>query len=290
MPGCDRAVARELGGAGGTEGDVVSFGDRLAEVTAQRGRLCVGIDPHPQLLREWGLSVDAAGLERFAMICAEAFGPVAAVVKPQSAFFEAHGARGIAVLERVLGTLREAGALSILDGKRGDIGSTMDAYAEAYLAEGAPLAADAVTLSPFLGFGALEPAIELAARNGKGVFVLARTSNPEGAELQLARAETVSIAQSIVGRAGAWNADGSATVGLVVGATGPHGLELGALRGPILAPGFGAQGATVAELATVFGPVLGEVLPASSRAVLRNGPAVGDLRETVRSVTASLPA
>lgn len=269
---------------------MTSFGDRLARVTAERGRLCVGIDPHPQLLRDWGLPVDPAGLERFAMTCVEAFGPVAAVVKPQSAFFEAYGAQGVAVLERVLGALRQAGAVSVLDGKRGDIGSTMAAYAEAYLADGAPLAADAVTLSPYLGFGALEPAIELAARTGRGVFVLARTSNAEGAELQQARSAGGSVAQSIVDKAGARNADGAATVGVVVGATGAHGLDLGALRGPILAPGFGAQGATAAELETVFGSALGDVLPASSRAVLRNGPAVADLRETVRAVSASLPA
>lgn len=270
-----------------------TFAERLEAVTGERGRLCVGIDPHPGLLRDWGLNADPAGLERFAMTCVQAFGDLVGVVKPQSAFFECYGAKGIAVLERVLTELREAGALSILDVKRGDVGSTMDAYARAYLSEDAPLVADAITVSPYLGFGALEPALELARQGGRGVFVLARTSNPEGGALQRARLdselnEQPSVAQSIVDAAAETNADGSGTVGLVVGATRAHGLSLDRLNGPILAPGFGAQGAGPADLATVFGNARARVLPASAREVLRAGPDVTHLREACRTLESSL--
>ncbi|HEX2264522.1 MAG TPA: orotidine-5'-phosphate decarboxylase, partial [Pseudonocardiaceae bacterium] len=160
------------------------FGVRLARVVAARGALCAGIDPHPELLRQWGLDDDVAGLERFARGAVEALAPEVAVIKPQSAFFERYGSRGVAVLERVLVAARDAGALVLLDVKRGDIGSTMAGYAAAYLSDGAPLAADAITVSPYLGVGALEPAFELASGTGRGVFVLALTSNPEGAAVQ----------------------------------------------------------------------------------------------------------
>ncbi|AHH96126.1 orotidine-5'-phosphate decarboxylase [Kutzneria albida] len=258
------------------------FGARLTERVAERGPLCVGIDPHPGLLTDWGLTVDAAGLERFALTCVEAFAGEVAVVKPQSAFFEAHGSRGVAVLERVLAETAQAGALTLLDVKRGDIGTTMAAYAQAYLAEGSPLAADAITVSPYLGFGSLDPALDLAGQTGRGIFVLALTSNPEGASVQRAVDTTGrTTAQAVVDAAAARNA-GSVplgSVGLVVGATvGRSGLDLSALNGPLLAPGFGAQGATAADLRAVFGDTLPAVLPASSRDVLRHGPDVAALR------------
>src|SRR5437764_1658433 len=127
---------------------VSPFGTRLAEAMAARGSLCVGIDPHPGLLADWGLPVDAKGLERFALTAVEAVAGEVPVIKPQSAFFEAYGSAGIAVLERTIDEARQAGALVLLDVKRGDVGSTMAAYAAAYLAAGAPLAADAITVSP----------------------------------------------------------------------------------------------------------------------------------------------
>ena len=121
------------------------------------------------------------------MTCVEAFAGTVAAVKPQSAFFERFGSAGVAVLERTLAGLRDAGTLSLLDVKRGDIGSTMAAYAQAYLADDSPLRADAITLSPYLGYGSLRPALDLARDTGRGVFVLALTSNPEGASVQHAR-------------------------------------------------------------------------------------------------------
>ncbi|HEX2131253.1 MAG TPA: orotidine-5'-phosphate decarboxylase [Actinophytocola sp.] len=267
------------------------FGARLTTAVSLRGPLCVGVDPHPALLDAWGLPATAAGLERFALTCVEALAGEVAVLKPQSAFFEAYGSVGVAVLERLIAEARKAGALVLLDVKRGDIGSTMAAYAQAYLAEGSPLAADAVTLSPFLGFGALEPAIDLAGSTGRGVFVLALTSNAEGATVQRAEADGRSVAQAVVDEAAARNAGASPLghVGLVVGATvGSTDLDLSGLHGTILAPGFGAQGATVADLSRVFGPSLRHVLPSSSREILRHGPDVGALRTAALRVRDSL--
>lgn len=281
---------RTFGGSGGSEthgkcahGDKGGFGARLAAAVADRGPLCVGIDPHPELLDAWGLADDADGLDRFALTAVDALASRIAVLKPQSAFFERHGSRGIAVLERVLSRAREAGALVLLDVKRGDIGSTMTAYAQAYLDDAAPLAADAVTLSPYLGVGALAPALELAGRTGRGAFVLALTSNPEGAAVQRAQTrggprDGRSVAQQVVDAAAAANAGASPQghVGIVAGATAKStettGLDLDVLNGPLLAPGVGAQGAAVADLPRLFGPAVRYVLPTTSRDVLRRGP------------------
>ncbi|MBY8852679.1 orotidine-5'-phosphate decarboxylase, partial [Saccharothrix sp. MB29] len=230
-------------------------------------------------------------LERFARTCVEAFGGRVALVKPQSAFFEAHGSRGVAVLERVISDLRDSGTLVLVDAKRGDIGSTMAAYAAAYLTEGSPLAGDAVTVSPYLGFGSLAPALDAAAANGRGIFALALTSNPEGPPCSARRPDGRSVAQSVVDAAARANAglDPLGDVGLVIGATvGDHGLDLSDLHGYVLAPGFGAQGATVADLRAVFGPELRGVLPASSRDVLGHGPGTASLRSAVDAVRRSL--
>lgn len=251
-----------------------AFGARLAAAVTAHGALCVGIDPHPGLLAQWGLADDADGLERFALTCVDALAGRVAAVKPQSAFFERHGSRGIAVLERLLAALAGTSTLTVLDVKRGDIGSTMDGYADAYLAVGAPLGADAVTLSPYLGFGSLAPAIDAAAAAGRGVFVLARTSNPEGAQVQLAERAGRRVAQTVVDGAAARNAGAAPVgdVGVVVGATTEHGLDLSALHGAVLAPGLGAQGAGPADIAARFAGVSGIVLPTASRSVLRAGP------------------
>ncbi|MTD12953.1 orotidine-5'-phosphate decarboxylase [Nakamurella sp. YIM 132087] len=264
---------------------MTTFGERLTAATATRGPLCVGIDPHPGLLDAWDLPRTVAGLERFAMTAVEALGPEVAVIKPQSAFFEAFGSAGVAVLEKVLAGCREAGALVLLDAKRGDIGSTMAAYAAAYLTDDSPLAADALTVSPYLGFGSLRPALDAAAVSGRGLFVLALTSNPEGPELQHAVAGERSVAQTIADHAAAENAGASplGSVGLVVGATiGRTGVDLSAVNGPLLAPGIGAQGATAADLRTVFGDDLSAVLPTTSREVLGAGPDVAALRAAAR--------
>jgi orotidine-5'-phosphate decarboxylase len=270
----------------------VTFGEKLAKAVAAHGPLCVGIDPHPSLLDAWGLSQTAEGLERFALTAVEAFGGNVSMVKPQAAFFETYGSRGVAVLERVIAELRDSGTLVLVDAKRGDIGSTMAAYAQAYLGDGSPLAGDAVTLSPFLGFGSLQPALDTARETGRGVFVLALTSNPEGAQVQRVVApDGRTVAQTIIDFAAARNSGISpcGDVGLVVGATiGETDVDLSRFNGPILAPGFGAQGGSVADLKRLFGPDMRNVFPTSSRDVLKHGPDVSSLVSAVQRVQQSL--
>ncbi|AEA25696.1 orotidine 5'-phosphate decarboxylase [Pseudonocardia dioxanivorans CB1190] len=272
------------------------FGARLVRTTDALGTLCVGIDPHPSLLAEWGLTDDVDGLARFCDGCLAAFAGAVAVVKPQSAFFERHGSAGVAVLERLLAGFAGSPTLTLLDVKRGDIGSTMDGYADAYLGVGAPLGADAVTLSPYLGFGSLAPALGAAREAGRGVFVLARTSNPEGGPVQLADWAGRSVAQGIVDGAAAANAAAGAAdgplgdVGVVIGATHDHGLDLSALRGAVLAPGLGAQGAGPADVADRFAGLSGLVLPTASRSVLRAGPEPAALCGAAESLRDELAA
>jgi orotidine-5'-phosphate decarboxylase len=265
------------------------FGSRLGRAMADLGPLCVGIDPHPALLKAWGLNDDAAGLERFSLTVLEAVGPLAAAVKPQVALYERHGSAGMAVLERTLAEAAAGAVLTIADAKRGDIGSTMAAYADAWLRDGSLLAADSVTLSPYLGFESLRPALDLAAECGRGVFVLALTSNPEGASVQhvggpdsVARRITESAARENRRYAGALG-----SVGLVVGATVGSALQdlqldLESVRGVILAPGLGAQGATAEDLRSTFGSAYAQVLGTSSRDILAAGPGVRGLQDAVR--------
>lgn len=270
------------------------FGVRLAEATAARGPLCLGIDPHPELLASWGLPATPDGLAAFSETCAAAFAGFA-VVKPQVAFFESYGSAGYAVLERTIAALREAGVLVLADAKRGDIGSTMAAYAAAWAGD-SPLAADAVTASPYLGFGSLLPLLETAAAHGRGVFVLAATSNPEGASVQRARADGRTVAQAIVDAAGEANraaGEQPGSIGVVVGATLREVPDLSALGGPVLVPGIGAQGGRPEALAGLGGAAAGTLLPAVSREVLRAGPDVGSLRaaaERLRDAVAYLTA
>lgn len=275
---------------GSTAAGSTTFGERLASAIADRGNLCVGIDPHPELLRQWDLPVSADGVRRFGEICVQAFGDRAAVVKPQVAFFEEYGAAGMAALESTIAGFRARGAVVIADAKRGDIGSTMAGYARAWLGN-SPLAADAVTLSPYLGFGSLEPAIDLARQNGRAVIVLARTSNPEGAQVQTAQAAGCSVAQQIVDAAAELNAAQPGLVGVVVGATREHGLDLSALNGPVLAPGLGAQGATPQDIGTIFSGVDDRwLLPSASRSLLAAGPSVAALSDAVLGLTGELRA
>jgi orotidine-5'-phosphate decarboxylase len=272
---------------------VISYGERLLTALRQRGPLCVGIDPHPGILTCWDLPVNPTGLERCARGMVEALGELVPVFKPQSAFFEAYGAAGVAVLERTLTDIAAVGALSLLDVKRGDIGSTMAAYAAAYLTDGSTLAADAITLSPYLGFGSLEDAIELAIAQGRGVYVLALTSNPEGPEIQHATtADGRTVGQLVIDRAASHNSGpGLGSVGVVIGATiAAPGVDLSRLNGSILAPGLGAQGATASDLGTVFGTARAKVLPSMSREVMNAGPAPAGLRAAARRALGEMEA
>ncbi|HME75575.1 MAG TPA: orotidine-5'-phosphate decarboxylase [Mycobacterium sp.] len=272
------------------------FGARLADAVSRRGPLCLGIDPHPELLRAWDLPVGADGLAAFCDTCVQAYADFA-VVKPQVAFFEAYGAAGYAVLERTIAALRDAGVLVLADAKRGDIGSTMAAYAAAWAGD-SPLAADAVTASPYLGFGSLRPLLETAAAHDRGVFVLAATSNPEGATVQRARFDDRTVAQQIVDQAAVINRTNDqihpgepGSVGVVIGATVFQPPDVSALGGPVLVPGIGAQGGRPSALSGLGGAVPGQLLPAVSREVLRAGPDVSALRtagERMRDAVAYL--
>ncbi|MEE1787249.1 orotidine-5'-phosphate decarboxylase [Streptomyces sp. SP17BM10] len=258
------------------------FGARLRQAMDTRGQLCVGIDPHASLLTAWGLGDDVAGLETFSRTVVEALADRVAVLKPQAAFFERFGSKGVAVLEKTVEEARAAGALVLMDAKRGDIGSTMGAYAEAFLSPGSPLFSDALTVSPYLGFGSLRPALDLAREHGCGAFVLALTSNPEGGEVQRAvGAGGEPVAACVLRQLAAENAGAEplGSFGAVVGATlADAGVEL-AINGPLLAPGIGAQGATMADLPRVFGASVRNVVPSVSRDVLKHGPSVPALRE-----------
>ncbi len=269
----------------------MSFGSRFDAARRAYGPLCVGIDPHAAVLDQWDLPDTIAGLERFAGTCVEAFAGRVGFVKPQSAFFERFGAAGVAVLERTLQDFRHTGTLTVLDVKRGDIDSTAAAYAQAYLDDDSPMAADAVTVSPFLGFGSLQPFFDVAEAHDAGVFVLALTSNPEGPEFQHARTESgQTVAGSVLAQLRAMNA-GAAPIGsfgAVVGATIGESVEDLDINGPLLVPGLGAQGGSAADVRRLFGSVFEQVLPSSSRGILAAGPDVATLRGEASRTNAEL--
>lgn len=267
---------------------MIGFGSRVRAALDAYGPLCVGIDPHEHLLAEWGLDAEAEGVREFGLRVVDAAAGRVGIVKPQVAFFERLGSRGFAALEDVLSAARDAGLIVIADAKRGDIGSTMDGYAAAWLAPGSPLEADAVTLSPYLGPDSLRATLTTAVRHDKGAFVLAATSNPEAFAVQSARTIDVAASddQSVAERVArdiAW-INGSAAfgdadlgpIGLVVGATVDRdalGLSDESLAGaPILAPGFGAQGAQPGDLPRLFGPLAPNVIASESRSILSAGP------------------
>src|SRR5215472_16718651 len=265
------------------------FARRFAAVRGMQGPLVFGLDPSADLLDSWGLGDSADGLDRFAdIVLAAADGPVG-LVKPQSAFYERHGWRGIATLQRLIASARAAGLLVILDIKRGDVGSTNDAYAEAYLGKGAPLAADAITVHPYLGLAAMGTFVSRAAESGSCLLVVTRSSNPEGRAIQ-AGAE-----QQLLAGIGALNAR------LAPGAIGPVGavispvhlepeLDLAAASCLFLAPGVGAQGAGAMEVAQVFAACPDRVMPSASRSLLLAGPDVRRLRDAVSKLAAEFRA
>lgn len=273
---------------------VVSFGERLERVFAESGQLCVGIDPHSWLLRDWNLPDTAAGAESFGRAVVAAAAGRVGLVKPQVAFFERFGSVGFLALERVLADARQAGLLVIGDAKRGDLGTSVEAYAQAWLSPGSPLEVDALTLAAYMGVGSLDSPLTLAAANGKGVFLLAATSNPEAAHIQQAIVADgpqvgSSVARAVLDEVGQRNARAGAASARVVTGFGSIGVVLGAtldlaafgidvhrapteFRTPVLAPGFGHQGGNIMDLREIYGGYAEGVIVSESRSVLSAGP------------------
>lgn len=278
-----------------------NFGDALTDRFAKYGQLCVGIDPHSSILQDWGLDDSVSGLERFCFEVLDACNDRVGIIKPQVAFFERFGSAGFAVLERLAARAKQTDLLVIMDAKRGDIGSTMAGYAQAWLSEAAPFTCDAVTVSPYLGFHSLDETLSLCSDLGKGVFVLAATSNPEGAGLQQSRVDSATAASSIVSSLNAANLTqlsprGSlGPFGAVIGATvdlSEYGLlpnlSVDNFVTPILAPGFGFQGASLTNASSLFGSATSAVIASVSRSVLEAG--LGAIRESIDSAKAQLSA
>lgn len=269
----------------GRSGGPASFGDRLASAMGERSPLCVGIDPHATTLAAWGLGRDEQGLTAFGAALVDAAAGRAAIVKPQIAFFEAAGVAGYRALDATIRRARDAGLLVVADVKRGDIGTTGDDYALAWLDRDGPFAADAMTVSPYLGYGALRGTIDVARRNGAGVFVLAATSNPEARVLQTAvlaegprtgRTVAAGIVLDVADDNRSVGDQALGDVGLVLGATlhlDDFGIDAEAIgTAPVLAPGFGAQGARIEDLRALYGSRAEQVLVSESRGLLTDGP------------------
>ncbi|MFC5931457.1 orotidine-5'-phosphate decarboxylase [Cryobacterium melibiosiphilum] len=277
-----------------TDAAASPFGDRLARVFAEQGRLCVGIDPHAFLLADWDLPDTAAGAESFGRTVVAAAAGSVGIIKPQVAFYERFGSQGYVALERVLQDARDAGLLVIADVKRGDLGTSVDAYGAGWLGAGSPLEVDAITVSAYMGLGSLDGLIDLAAARGKGLFVLAATSNPEAAEIQQAIVAGgphagKSVARTILEQVAERNARAAASasnrsqigsIGVVLGATldlHDFGIDTTdvASRGltPVLAPGFGHQGGNISNLVGLYGGYSKSVIVSESRSVLAAGPA-----------------
>ena len=262
-----------------------SFSKKLVAAFSTSGQLCVGIDPHEETLIENGFEVSAQGTLNYGLAMLDELEGAVAIIKPQVSFFERFGSAGFNVLEKLLQEANQRGFLVIADAKRGDIGSTMEAYGQAWLAKSAPFICDALTVNPYLGVGALTPAVAFASERGKALFILSATSNPEGLHLQASTREGKSVAKQVADEVAVLNTATAATkdkfgnLGLVVGAT----VDLGAvglgdinservdLRTPVLAPGFGFQGSQLANAKSIFKDIAGDVIYTISRSALRGG-------------------
>ena len=256
----------------------VAFADRLAAAVARkRSQLCVGLDPRVDLFPvELRGEPGADATIRFCCGIVDAVAPYAVAVKPQLAFFEALGADGIRALEEVCAYARNAELLVVVDGKRGDIGSTARAYAAAYL-EGEPPLGDALTVNAFLGRESLDPFLAACRRSGAGLFVLVKTSNPGGADVQdLTLSDGRKLWMQLASFVDDWSSElvgenGLSSVGAVVGATFPR--EVGEARrlmprSILLLPGIGEQGGTAADVARAFASGPASAIVSASRSVI----------------------
>jgi orotidine-5'-phosphate decarboxylase len=264
-----------------------TFGVRLQERLRELGPLCVGVDASSALLDAWHRPDSVEGLEFCALAVLEAVTGVAAAIKPQVAFFERFGSAGYRVLERLIRDAHDAELLVVADAKRGDVDWTNEGYAQAWLRDESPLAVDALTVSPYLGVAALGPLFDAAAASGRGVFVVAATSNSEGRSLQEARTFEQERVQEMVLRSVAemnQRDEGLGSFGVVLGATrDAPDFDLATMRGPYLVPGLGAQGADVKDVARLFERCeQGTVLVNVARAILFAGPERRGLLDAAR--------
>lgn len=234
---------------------MTDFASRLTAAARNFGPLCVGIDPHPGAIPDLFGGDTPEGVARWAEAVVEAAAGKVAAVKPQAGLFERHGPEGMAALKAVAATARSAGLLVLMDAKRGDIGTTAEGYAQAYLAPGGPFESDALTVNPYMGLDTIEPYARQAEAAGKGVIVLVRTSNPGAADFQ----NQIIQGAPLYGRVAEalrpltdrlMSPSGWSNLMMVVGATAPEearAVRALAPRALFLVPGYGAQGAGAAE-------------------------------------------
>lgn len=234
---------------------MTDFATRLTEGSRRFGPLCVGIDPHPGQIPGLFGGDTPEGVRRWALAVVEAAAGKVAVVKPQVSLFERHGPEGMAALQAAARAARSAGLLVLMDAKRGDIGSTAEGYANAYLAPGAPFEGDGLTVNPYMGLDTLEPYAKLAQAHGKGVIVLVRTSNPGAADFQSRALEGAPLYERVAQALGPlterlMSPSGWSSLMMVIGATAPgeaRAVRALAPKALFLVPGYGAQGAPASD-------------------------------------------
>jgi orotidine-5'-phosphate decarboxylase len=295
---CANVTTTRVGptGSGSTTIPAVTdaFADRFGAARAKFGPLAWGFDPSGAILNAWGFGDTPDGLDRFADRALEAATGVVGIVKPQAALYERHGWRGFRTLQRFTAEAHSAGLLVIIDAKRGDVGTTNDAYAEAFIGPDAPLAADALTVHPYLGVAAMGELVRRAHQSGSCLLVVTRSSNPEGRTIQsAATASGASVEQTLLDEIGRLNrelAPGKiGPIGAVIGPTRTDpALDLLAPHALYLAPGLGAQGATTADVGLVFAACPDRVIPSASRCLLEPGPDLSRLRDTASALAVEL--
>lgn len=277
----------------------MTFADRFVAATQAHGPLCVGIDPHAGRIPNLFGGDTPEGLEKWGMAVVKAAAGRTGIVKPQVALFERHGWQGMRALARVCDAAKAAGLIVLADAKRGDIGSTAEGYAAAYLAKDAPFACDALTVNPYMGLDTIEPHVRVAEASGKGVIVLARTSNPGNSDYQARDLEGAPLYARVVESLAPMierlqGANGWSGLMLVTGATGPdEARKLRALapKALFLVPGYGAQGAGASEAVASFVSGEGGCVNASRSVTFPNGSeTAGSISEWESLIAAAIDA
>lgn len=266
---------------------MAKFSTRLNEAVSKHSAICIGIDPSESELDNWDLPDSASGAREYGLRIIDSAQDRLGIIKPQVGFFERFGSLGYQTLEEIIREAKDAGLLVIADAKRGDIGSTMLGYASAWFGDDSPLRSDALTVSGYLGPESLRETLNYAQDVQGGLFILAATSNPEAAQLQQALIGGRTVAANVIDSA---RDIGQGEMGVVIGATqnfsefGIQHLTQQDIGIPILAPGFGAQGARLEDLKETFGASSHRVIAAMSRELTKNGPEqLGNLIEKAKA-------